>query len=78
MAKTLGCRDLGYECPWRVNAEEGQEDVIVSATVEHARRSHPELAADPDQLSTTLRERIRNLYEQAGFDPSDDTPASAV
>lgn len=73
MPKTLGCEDLGFDCPWRVVAEEGQEDLVVASTVEHAKLSHPELAQDVPQLSSTLNSHIRNLYQQAGFDPEADT-----
>lgn len=76
MTKTLGCQDVGFDCPWRVTAEEGQEPIMVSATVEHAKESHPELTQDIPQLSDTLNAHIRNLYEQAGFNPDDDTDGS--
>ncbi len=77
MAKTLGCQDVGFECPWRVTAEEGQEEVMVAATIEHAKLSHPELTEDLPQLTSTLQGHISNLYEQAGFSSSEDASESA-
>ncbi len=69
MAKTLGCADVGYECDYRITAANEEEQLIVDTTLKHAEKNHPELMEDPEQLSETLRQHIRNLYQQAGIDP---------
>lgn len=54
--KTLNCRDAGFDCEGKIQAE--SEEEILSQAAEHARAEHntevtPELA---DQLRTLIKD----------------------
>jgi predicted small metal-binding protein len=69
MARTLGCADVGYECVYRITTEDGNDDFILDATIEHAKKAHPEIAGNEVQLREHLRAKIHNLLQQAGYHP---------
>lgn len=73
VARTLGCADVGYECVYRITTEDGNDDFILDVTVEHAKKTHPEIAGNEAHLREVLREKIRTLLEQAGYHPEPGT-----
>jgi predicted small metal-binding protein len=67
MSKTFGCEDVGGDwCPWRMFVNEGEEDLIVEATLKHAEKYHPEFAADPTN-EAQIRAKIANLLQQSKY-----------
>lgn len=68
MARTLGCADVGYDCVYRVVAEEGEDEFILDTTVTHAKKHHPELTMDELALKKQLRDKIRDLLDQSGYE----------
>lgn len=69
MARTLGCADVGYDCAYRITTEGGDDDFILDVTVKHAKKHHPEIAGDETALREKLRGQIRDLLDQAGYEP---------
>ncbi len=68
MAKTLGCADVGYDCVYRITANDNEEDLILDASIKHAKLNHPEIAGLQKELRETLRSKIRSLLDQAKYD----------
>jgi predicted small metal-binding protein len=71
MAKTLGCADVGYDCVFRITAEDSEDQLILDTAVKHAKEHHPEIAQDEKQLRETLKTKIRTLLDQSGYDKQD-------
>lgn len=67
MARTISCSDIGYECAYRLTTDDGQDDFILEATLQHAVIYHPELTDDQIQLKKVLSKKIRNLLDQSGY-----------
>lgn len=77
MARTLGCADVGYECVYRITANDGDEDFMVSTTIKHVEEYHPELMGDLPELSETLKRTIKNLLDQSNYNKQERSAPSA-
>jgi predicted small metal-binding protein len=68
MAKTFGCEDVGGDyCPWRMFVDDGEENLIVETTLEHAKTHHPDFAADPKEAEHQIRANITDLLRQSKY-----------
>ena len=67
MARTLGCADVGYDCVYRVTAQDGEDDFILDTTIAHAKKYHPEIAQNDAALREQLRGKIKNLLDQSNY-----------
>jgi predicted small metal-binding protein len=68
MAKTFGCEDVEDNgCQWRMFVEDGEEDIIVESTLQHAQSHHPEFAADRENAEGQIRAQISDLLRQSKY-----------
>lgn len=65
MAKTVGCSDFNQPCAFRITADDGQEDMMVSVATAHALAFHREFAPDESTFRTAIRAQIKDLLGQA-------------
>jgi predicted small metal-binding protein len=71
LAKTVGCTDFDQDCPFRITADDGQEDMMVDVATSHALEYHPDFAPDEETFRAAIRSEIKNLMAQAHMSPAE-------
>jgi predicted small metal-binding protein len=75
MARTVGCRDLGVNCDFRVTDEDGQDEFILDKVLEHASAAHAEALSGIPNVREEVRKHLKSLVRQSHY--SDEAQAQA-
>jgi predicted small metal-binding protein len=70
--RTIGCRDIEIDCPWRTAA--AQDDAVLDALAQHAIEAHQTWPEDGPIQSW---ERVRALIRDMDAPPEEDTTSDA-
>ncbi len=58
MAREIRCRDLGFDCPGVIRAE--NDEVLLKKVAEHARQAHGTVEVTPE-MAAKVRAAIREV-----------------
>lgn len=67
MAQSVGCKDLGVDCSFVLEVDEGNVEEVVSDTIKHARVAHPEFNQQLPELEGKIRSTVADLLRQSKY-----------
>lgn len=62
----ISCAEMGYDCIFSIEAEDGEQELILNTTEQHALTKHEELT-DKQQLKPEVKQKLFSLLEQSQY-----------